>query len=54
MRLNEYVSMAALPWLDMYSKLSTLRQLAKDYQNHYTRVRIGLDVLFFLQNAAPC
>ncbi|HYE68676.1 MAG TPA: DUF4304 domain-containing protein [Anaerovoracaceae bacterium] len=51
-RIAEYVSTVALPWLDSYATLPSLRQLAQDYQKVYPRVIIWIDVLSFLQNVA--
>jgi Domain of unknown function (DUF4304) len=51
-RLVEYASTVALPWLDRYSTLPALRQMAQDYQKIYPLVRISSDVLFFLQKIA--
>lgn len=52
-RITNYVSTIALPWLDSYATLPSLRQLAQDYQIIFPCVIIGLDVLFFLEKVAP-
>ena len=49
-KIAEYVSTTALPWLEMYSTLSALRQLSQNYESIYPRVRIWRVVLDYLRN----